>query len=138
MKIENQLITLEQSKILKELNILQDSIWMWVYPATKGIISTTYGVFYHEQAKDIIQDNEGDNFDSATSSAFSLYELGVIIGKGTLMCEHYYNHTLSCLNSGLSFGVVYNPVAAAGFIITYIQNNPNEVSEINKRLTSNL
>lgn len=81
MKLEHQVCTLEQAKRLKELGVVQDSVWMWVYPKKEKMISTEKGVYHHLHAKDIIDDNEGDEFDHEAASAWGVAELGVALGK---------------------------------------------------------
>lgn len=79
MKIENKVCTIEQAKRLKELGVDQRSEWFWVYPAKKGMISTTYGVYHKSVAHDFIDNNEGNEFDSELSAALDVAELGMLL-----------------------------------------------------------
>ena len=79
MKLEHQVCKLEQARRLKELGVVQDSVWMWVYPKNEKMISTEKGVYYHLHAKDIIADNEGNEFDHEAASAWGVAELGVVL-----------------------------------------------------------
>lgn len=83
MKLEHQVVPLKMAKRLKELGVAQESLLKWIYPADPQMISTTYGVYHHEQAKDIVDDNEGDESDSEASAAFTVAELGVMLPDGS-------------------------------------------------------
>lgn len=93
MELKDQVCSLEQAKRLKELGVKQDSLWHWIYPARTEIISTTYGVYYHEQAKEIIAGNDGDQFDSENSPAFTATELGEMLpsDSGIICWDVSYN-----------------------------------------------
>jgi hypothetical protein len=79
MKLESQVITKDQAKILKELGINAEAIWYWVYTKRDGMVSTQAGVCHKEWAKEIINDNEGDEFDHEMAPAYSVAELGVLL-----------------------------------------------------------
>lgn len=134
MNIEEQVCTLEQAKKFYQLGVKQESLWFRVCPANPDIISSTYGVYWHEQAKDIIKDNEGDNFDSAAYSAFTISELAKMIGKGTRLCENWYHNVRLSLNCGLSFTIAYDLSTMADFIINQLQIKSITASEINARM----
>lgn len=80
--LEKQVCTIEQGIRLKELGIINDSLWCWVYPKNKQIISSTKGVHYFHLAEEIIADNGGDDFDSEICSAFTVSELGIMLPNG--------------------------------------------------------
>lgn len=79
MELKDQVCTLEQAKRLKELGVTEQSLWRWVFPARKEMISTTYGVYHYEQAKDIIEGNEGTYFDHTDAPAYTVAELGEML-----------------------------------------------------------
>ena len=83
MKLEDQLVTKQQAKRLKELGVTGDAIWYWVYPKKAGMISTQAGICNKTGAEEIVSDNEGDEFDHEMSAAYSVAELGVMLNHKT-------------------------------------------------------
>ena len=94
MEVKDQVCTLEQAKKLKELGVKQEALWFWVYPTKESMISSGLDIYYHLQAKDIIGDNEGDEFDNSMASAFGVAELGVIMPDEIFKNDWCY--TLRC------------------------------------------
>lgn len=130
MKIENQVCTLEQAKKLKELGIECKSLFQWRdYSMLKDnriepLVSYERVTVSHASVMQVF-------------NAFTVAELGVMIGKGTHFSERHWQWLLDCVNSGLSGTVAYNTVALAGFVLTHIEAYPSEISEVNKRLNTN-
>lgn len=93
MELKDQCASLEQAKRLKELGVTAESLWKWLYPAKPEMISTTYGIYHHEQAKDIIDDNEGNEFDHTGAPAFTASELGELLPtqSGIICWDVSYN-----------------------------------------------
>jgi hypothetical protein len=123
MKLQSQVCTLEQSKRLKELGIIQESyLYHYFFDNVPRNLSGQWKL-HHEYHK---------NFEHY--SAFNVAELGVMIGRGTRMAEAHWQWLIDCVNSGCSGTVSYNAVALAGFIITQLENNLTTPEEVNTRL----
>lgn len=124
MKLEDQVCTLEQAKKLKELGIKSDSLWKWIYPAKPEMISTTYGIYYHEQAMDIIEDNEGNEFDHAEVPAYTVAELGVALGPNweySIKADYHFDADTEAQERG-------------HFLIGALQSGRITPEEVNNRL----
>ena len=126
MKLEDQVITRQQSKRLKELGVTGDAIWYWVYPRKEGMISTQAGVCHKTWAEEIIADNEGDEFDHEMSAAYSMAELGLMLGK-------YWENEITA-----AYEFIANTEAEerAHYLIGAIESGQLPIEEINKRLNS--
>lgn len=95
MELKDQVCTMEQGKRLKELGVTAESLWKWLFPAKPEMISTTYGVYHYEQAKDIIEGNEGNEFDHTDAPAYTSSELGEMLpSESGIICwaVHYNDH----------------------------------------------
>lgn len=106
MKIEDQVITKEQSIRLSSLFIIAPSIWYWVYPRKEDMVSTTSGVCHVNWAKEIIQDNEGDEFDNVMTAAYGVAELGVMLPAEIKECK-LTQWPISYLSGTKSYGMQY-------------------------------
>lgn len=149
MKLQDQVISLEQAKRLKELGIDADTFLCWFEAAKfdengSKIIAWVPVLFYEKNLDwyavgefgPELQDEDGEfNETRGNYPAFTVAELGEMIGKGTKASEAHWQWLLECVNSGLSGTVAYNPVALAGFVITQIEIGNLPPSECNKRLT---
>lgn len=92
MKIQDQVCTLEQSKRLKEFGIKQDAIWFWTYPVKEKMISTRKGIIHYTTCEDILRDNDGDEFDHEVAAAFTVAELGVMIGNAQYSVSYRFDN----------------------------------------------
>lgn len=128
MKIENQVCSMEQAKKFKEFGIVQDkSIYTW----TVYCPDPTGEKYYY-----IVMDENHPDAEHAEvlATAFTVSELGAMIGKGTKAAELHWQWLLDCVNSGLSGTVAYNVAALAGHVITQLENGTLIAAEVNERL----
>src|ERR1700741_4785464 len=79
MKLEDQVITLKQAKLFREIGITQDSLWYHGYYINPTTIGTGKDIYHKSMYKEILENNEGDNFDISLASAFTVAELGVML-----------------------------------------------------------
>jgi hypothetical protein len=142
MKIENQVCKLGQAKRLKELGVIQDAIWFWVYPENEKMISSTFGVYHHLQARDIVGDNEGDQFDDDLAAAFTVAELGAMLPLGYHTHTRDFDHEdwLCYDDDGDDFSTLHSfkteAEARAAMLIHLLENKLVTPEEINNRLNS--
>lgn len=137
MKLEAQVITKDQAKRLKELGINAEALWYWVYTKKDGMYSTQAGVCHKEWAKEIIGDNEGDEFDHEMAAAYGVAELGVMLPAGydTMFCTdggwRGYNH------DGYDFSkspYKYEAELRADMLISLLEDKLITPEDCNKRL----
>jgi hypothetical protein len=133
MKIENQVIPLQQAKRLKEIGV-DGSFYCWVYPTNERMISTRKGVCEAGWAKQIIEENEGDEFDHDMAPAFTVSELAAMIGKGTNAAALLYDAVLDQMNRSHSFTICYSPEFLANCIIGMLETGRLTPAEVNQRL----
>lgn len=115
MKIENQVCTATQGETIEKLlGVNIKSFLQWIRVDEEIVIMPT----------DTPPGFEFKLPDLATTyygPAFTVAELGQMIGKGAKASEAHWQWLIDCVNSGLSGTVAYNAVALAGFIITQLQ-----------------
>lgn len=151
MELKKQCISLNQSKRLKELGIEQNSIFMWVHSKTPNIVSSNNGIHLFVSAKDIIDDNDGDKFDSEMCSAFLVSEIGAMLppemikieGKNRFICSYkgvtgeVYFCDYSNGRDGKYFHLHQGDTEAearAAMLIYLLENNIITPADCNKRL----
>lgn len=122
MDISKQVCTLKQAKRLKDLGIEQKSIFYHVFS------------FIHKewmicQPIDFYLGKDEERY-----SAFTVAELGIMIGKGTVASEKHWQWLLDSVNSGLSATTCYNAETLTEFVITQITEGCLPVEEVNNRL----
>lgn len=76
MELQQQVCTLAQAKKFSELGVEKDAEWRWIYPANPKMISSSHGIYHYLQARDMIAENEDNEFDVASAPAYSVAELG--------------------------------------------------------------
>lgn len=113
MKLENQVVPIEQAKRLKELGVNAPSIFLW-YKANNG-----YEVVYNEDLVDF-----DTNF-----SAYGVAELGVMFGIGTRATDWLVN--TMCRPSKT---VMWNPYFLAKCLIEALETGITTAAEVNERL----
>jgi hypothetical protein len=134
MKLEDQVCTLEQAKRLKELGIIQESIWFWAFPVNPKMISTRKGIIHCTTTEDIWRDNDGDEFDHDVCSAYNISELAAMIGKGTNAASLLYDAVQARMNQSHSFTICYSPQFLANCVIGLLETGHLTPAEINQRL----
>lgn len=134
MKLIDQVITLSQAKRLKELGVRQESIWFWAYPVKEKMISTLKGIIHCSTTDDIIRDNEGDEFDHEVACAFTVAELGAMIGKGTNAASLLYDAVQGQMNRSHSFTIVLSVQFVANCVIGMLETGRLSTEEVNARL----
>lgn len=85
MKLEQQVCTLDQAKRLKELGVIQNSLWHWIYPEKETVLSSMQGIYHRslvvEMLSDANEDGEDNQFPHLNASAFTVSELGVMLPR---------------------------------------------------------
>lgn len=136
MKLQNQVCTLEQGKRLKELGIRQDAshaAWLrnecnketefWCWPVeAQGITNRGYS----SPTKGCL---EG-------FSAFTVAELGVMIGKGTNAAAVLYDAVQGQMNRSHSFTIALSAQFVANCLIGMLETGFLAADEVNARLCS--
>ena len=151
MKLQDQVCTLEQAKRLKELGVIYEPFFTWLecaeFDEQGSKILKWIPVLFYEQGMDLyavpgdypesMKEEHGDFHETrGNSPAFTVAELGVMIGRGTKAAESHFQWLMACVNSGLSGTVAYNVTALAGFVITQLESGNLTPEEVNKRLTT--
>jgi hypothetical protein len=137
MKLEDQYTTLYQSKKLKELGIDQSTQWYWCYPINDKMISTKMQLIHTSVTYDYLSDNDGDEFDHAIASAFSVAELGVLLPSGYDTMHSTDEGWRGYDHDGNDFQVEAFKTEAecrASMLIELLQRNIVTAEECNKRL----
>lgn len=134
MKLIDQVITLEQAKRLKELGVVQEAIWFWAYPVKEEMISTMKGIIHYTTKEDILTDNDGDEFDHDVAAAFTVAELGAMIGKGTNAASLLYDAVQDQMNRSHSFTIVLSVQFVANCVIGMLETGRLTPEEVNARL----
>lgn len=118
MKIEDQVCSLEQAKRLKELGVKQDSFFY--FEVFTGLIVTG-----------------GDFMGDPISSAFTVGELGVMLGVGR-PCVFTGEFWITEGSFGVGIGIIGKTEAEcrASLLIAIIESNGDKVQEVNARLSA--
>jgi hypothetical protein len=133
MKLQDQVITLDQAKRLKELGVKQESHF-YHHPnfeePTPGRTSVKkHGTMYKvTQVKNDL---------AVTLSAFSVAELGAIIGKGTNAAALFYDAVLDQMNRSHSFTIALSVQFVANCVIGMLETGRLTIDEVNARLCEN-
>lgn len=129
MKVENQVCTLKQGEKLEELGVKVKPLFCYCRVSTSvddsydDLLPTEWNLEGLPELATTWQ-----------APAFTVCELGAMIGKGTKAAEIHWQWLLDCVNSGLSGTVAYNPIALAGHIITQLENGTLSVEDCNKAI----
>lgn len=134
MKLQDQVCTLEQARRLKELGIIQESIWFWTFPVNERMISTKKGIIHNTTCEDILIDNDGDEFDHEIAAAFTVAELGAMIGKGTNAASLLYDAVQDQMNRSHSFTIVLSAQFVANCLMGMLETGRVTAEEVNARL----
>jgi hypothetical protein len=135
MKLEDQVCSPEQSKRLKELGV-DDSLYCWVYPIDNNKFSSSKGICERGWAKQIVDENEGNEFDHEMAPAFTVSELAAMIGKGTQAASLVYDAVQARMNQSHSFTICYSPQFLANCVIGLLETKRLTPAEVNERLKS--
>lgn len=133
MIIDKQVCSLAQALRLRQLGVTGASTWRVALNEDKTIHTYCY---VKKGGTPLDPETLAQYTFWETLNVYTVPELGVIIGKGTDFSQAHWQWLSDCVNSGLSGTVAYNPVALCGFVITYLENNPDEVEEVNNRLNA--
>lgn len=132
MKLENQVCTLEQAKKLKELGIVQDSLFMWWESESWNIERGVYFSSTLHRSTDTINNRTMVQ----SFSAFTVAELGLMLGNCDFAIKPFAGGTYELRCIYLDFFIFGNSMAdcLAKAVITYISDSKLQVSRINYRL----
>lgn len=118
MKLQDQVCTMEQAKRLKGLGVCQDSyLFHIVGITTPGTLSKKEKIIFNQHY-----------------SAFTVAELGAMIGKGTNAAALLYDAVQDQMNRSHSFTICYSPQFLANCIISMLETGRLNPAEINERL----
>lgn len=126
--IQDQVVPLAESKRLKELGVKQESYFTWVNSPVRGMVC---GI--KNEMTDMLE-----NF-----SAFSVAELGIMIGGGYYTFPHD-DGSFACYKFGAYMGDTMllksdfptEAQSRAALLIHLIENKILSVDEVNKRLAA--
>lgn len=130
MKLQDQVCTLEQAKRLKELGVRQESHF-YHHPnfdmPTQGHTSVKkHGTMYKvTQVKNDI---------AVRLSAFTVAELGAMIGKGTNAAALLYDAVQARMNQSHSFTIALDVKFVANCVIGLLETGRLTPEEVNARL----
>src|SRR5574341_2010928 len=117
MKLENQVCTLEQAKRLKELGVTQESYFHFG-DHLDGVTES----WMHEGDEDVFY------------AAFTVAELGVMIGRGTNAATLFYDAVQDRMNRSHSFTIALDVQFVANCIIGMLETGRLTMEEVNQRL----
>jgi hypothetical protein len=140
MKLENQVCTEQQAIRLKELGIDQSGYYSYAHrvinskPSFNGEM-TEWEAEYSEDAELI--ETSLAHFDGLPHvSAFTITEMGAMIGKGTNASSLLYDAVQARMNQSHSFTICYSPQFLANCVIDLLENNLITPAEVNARLAN--
>jgi hypothetical protein len=138
MKLEKQVCTLEQAKRLKGLGAIQESQCYWRCGILEHVASVnswgdqqTFGELI-KRNDSIWEPQWRDDYE--IYSAFTVAELGAMIGKGTTTSSLLYDAVQDQMNRSHSFTICYSPQFLANCIISMLETSRLNAYEINGRL----
>lgn len=120
MKLIDQVCTLEQAKRLKELGVRQQSVACFI------------GDELHLFEKSFYNWAEQKGMNSV--AAFTVAELGVMIGKGTNAAAVLYDAVQHQMNRSQSFTIALSAQFVANCLIGMLETGFLAVEEVNARL----
>lgn len=125
MKIENQVCSVEQSIKLVDLGVIPNSILYHIYPTmSSGWKVMGEGMFN-------VNDDEIEYH-----PAFTVAELGAMLGSGTKETELFWNQLNYKINGGNSSSICFRCEFVADFVISLIVDGSLAISIINHRLSN--
>lgn len=131
MKLQEQVCTLEQAKRLKELGVSQESIFSYFKaPHHAGICITDMSTRHVW----ILSGNPYDQEDIELTAAYTVAELGAMIGRGTNAAALLYDAVQDHMNRSHSFTICYSPSFLANCIISLLNTGRLTAAEVNERL----
>lgn len=116
MKLQDQCCSMEQADRLKELGVAMESL------------------FYHTDSDWGVMPRKSIDFSGNPSSAFTVAELGVMIGKGTNAAALLYDAVQDRMNRSHSFTIVLGVQFVANCLIGMLETGRLTVEEVNARL----
>lgn len=144
MKLQDQVCTLEQAKRLKELGVKQESLFSWCGDETKRLMDNgkdglAVSDWVYIDSTIPANNQESDHRSLVPSAkpfaaAFTVAELGVMIGKGTSAASLLYDAVLARMNQGHSFTIVLSAQFVANCVIGMLETGRLTVEEVNARL----
>jgi hypothetical protein len=134
MKLQDQVCTEHQAKQLVALGIECETLFYHVFPKDKKKISTHRGVHAMFYAKDIIAENEGDEFDHEMAPAYTVAELGLILKDRGLPIywELWKEWAFKVGDQPQGYGT--EAVARAALLIHLLEKGSITAAEVNQRL----
>lgn len=125
MKLQDQVITFLQSKRIKELGVNQNSLFSWFgdeeFRLRDNGASVEYSQWLWLSGTEPYNNQEADWRANASctkplAAAFTVAELGLMIGKGTNAAALLYDAVQDQMNRSYSFTICYSPQFLANCI----------------------
>jgi hypothetical protein len=144
MKIQQQVITFLQAKLLKEMGVSQESLFSWFGDeefrfrdnGAEGAACSQW-LWIAQTGPVNNQDADWRSDVSCTkpiAAAYTVSELAAMIGKGTNVASLLYDAVQSQMNRSHSFTICYSPEFLANVIISMLQTGRLTAEEVNKML----
>lgn len=130
MKLIDQVITLPQAKRLKELGVSQES-HVYHHPKFETPVPGHTSVKKPGTMYTVTQVKKDR---SVALSAFTLSELGAMIGKGTNAASLLYDAVQDQMNRSHSFTIVLSVQFVANCVIGMLETGRLTAEEVNARL----
>lgn len=144
MKLIDQVITLEQAKRLKELGVTQNSYFSWCGDETQRLMDNgkdglTISDWVYISETIPVNNQEADHRSMVPSArpfaaAFTVAELGAMIGKGTNAASLLYDAVQARMNQSHSFTIVLSAQFIANCLIGMLETGMLTPEEVNARL----
>lgn len=133
MKLQDQVITIEQAKRLKELGINGESAFSHFKAAShSGICLGDIGNLRHVWA---LTGNGYDREGVEFIPAFTVTEMGRMIGSGTFAAQKFHDAVSARINSSHSMTIATAPQFVGNFLIAAIEQAILTPEEANTRLS---
>lgn len=126
MKLQDQVIPIEQAKLLKSLGVNQSSVF---YHIDNLVASIGY-----EGIKFVKTGIPKDGGCIRYYSAFTVAELGLMIGKGTNAASLLYDAVQARMNQSHSFTIVLSAQFVANCLIGMLETGRVTPEEVNAKL----
>jgi hypothetical protein len=144
MKLMNQVCTLEQAKKLKALGVNQDSLYSWCGDETKRLMDNGKdGLAVSDWVYiDLTIPPNNQELDHRSmvpsakpfAAAFTVAELGAMIGKGTNAAALFYDAVQARMNQSHSFTIALDVKFVANCVIGMLETGRMNIEEVNNRL----
>lgn len=139
MKLQDQVITIEQAKRLKELGIDQDGCFFWYQDrAPRNPNQHYYGVSQEYMPWELYLFGKKSKLSTSNvfeeCCAFTVTEMGRMIGSGTFAAQKFHDAVAARINSSHSMTIATAPQFVGNFLIAALEQEILTLEEANTRL----